>query len=170
MKKVFLLLLAGGIMMTACKKENEMNTKTSSIVNFTKSVPKKPKPASNGRELKEGYDDCVNNPVACAPYDVVVTPTGTSIKCYMNFLNSISAGKEHEFFADKEQVELLFPFLLDKEWAEFYELTLNPEMKFIEQKNEKTGKYFYFLVPDDLNPKEFKIGMDYLDLVVEYKK
>ncbi|NMC98703.1 MAG: hypothetical protein GYA62_03140, partial [Bacteroidales bacterium] len=71
------------------------------------------------------------------------------------------------FFADKEQVEQLFPFLLDKEWNEFYELCLRKDMKFIEEKIE--NKYFYFLVTEETNPEEFKPGMDYLDLVIELK-
>ncbi|NSW45627.1 MAG: hypothetical protein HPY79_07425 [Bacteroidales bacterium] len=172
MKKLFLLLLSGGIMMTACKKEDvkKENVKTNSYVNVLKGLPQNPKPASNGKKFYQDKGDCFAPPEACAPYDIVVTPTGTTIKCYMNFVNAIAASSEHEFFADKEQVKALLPFLLDEEWKEFYELTLNPELKFIEQFNERSGKYFYFLVPDNLEPKEFEPGMEYLDLVVELNK
>ncbi|HOU97407.1 MAG TPA: hypothetical protein PLP65_01005 [Bacteroidales bacterium] len=166
--RTFLVILASGIMMTACKKEEKNEISKTNVMSILKSAPVKPKPASNGRKFVETEPDCINTPEACAPYDVVVTPTGTTIKCYKNFVSSILEHKEYEFFADKEQVKQLFPFLLDKEWNEFYELCLRKDMKFIEEKIE--NKYFYFLVTEETNPEEFKPGMDYLDLVVNLEK
>ncbi|MCX7862278.1 MAG: hypothetical protein N2449_04725, partial [Bacteroidales bacterium] len=69
MKKVFLLILAAGIIFTACNKEEKLNGKQLKEMTQLKKAPKKPTPAPNGRELKEGFEDCINNPVACAPYD-----------------------------------------------------------------------------------------------------
>ncbi|MCX7863313.1 MAG: hypothetical protein N2449_10005, partial [Bacteroidales bacterium] len=146
MKKVFLLILAAGIVFTACNKEEKLNGKQLKEMTQLKKAPKKPTPPRDGRTLYLNLDKCDSPPEACAPYDIVVTPDGTTIKSYMNFLTSIANGREHEFFANTTEVKILFPFLLEDEWKEFYQLCLDETMKFIEWKNTETNKNFYFLV------------------------
>ncbi len=125
---------------------------------------------SNGREYNPDLnpDDCLPKPEACATYDVVVTPDGTIWQIYLNFVNAISKQEEHLFFGT-EDAKKLFPYLYEEPWLEALILAKDPDTKFIETRSNK-GKYFYHCVDEELNPEEFKAGMEYFTLVVQIEK
>jgi len=158
MKNKFFILIAMAVILSSCAKEN---AKKESGVNPTSNINLNHLKAANGRKFISigAHSYCDTPPVACLP-DVVVRPDAY---CYLSFVDAIDNSTEHEFFASDEGREL-FPILYTDEWSSFLAKAQDERNKLIKLQNEKTGTYYYNLVPDHLDPKDYKVGMESLTL------
>ncbi|GAB4450292.1 MAG: hypothetical protein Fur0028_05680 [Bacteroidales bacterium] len=159
-KNLFLVILAGGLLFTACKKEekNEKNLYSNVQTSNVK---------SNSTLIMQMWvyaqQDCVPIEDHCFP-TIVVKPTNI---CYMKLRDAINNGAEHEFFNYTDEAKQLFPFLYEEGIGkEFLPCLLDKGSKLIVIYNKELKKEFYLCVNDELDPKNYKEGMEKLTLQI----
>jgi len=151
-------MFASGLIVSCSKEnvtpENGINQESNIDWVFVKSQG-----AAEGRTL--GALECETPAEACAPEDVIVYPC----EAYDALVKAVGNGTEHDFFRTENAVKL-FPWLYSEKWQKMLAAAQNKSNKLIVIKNPKTGVLYYNCVVDKLNPKYFKVGMEFLTIPI----
>ncbi len=172
MKKVFfiliLMIVSSMLIFNGCSKEEEeivsQTTNSGNIALQTKADPED----FIGRTYND-WDDpvipvCKRPALSCASEDVVVTPGLRGV--YNDLKSSIVNRTEHDFFSNNGASEL-WPELYDESLSDYLDRLTDEDNKLIITLNKKEKLEFFHCVPNDLDPRRFEAGEQYITLVLD---